>query len=941
MRSLCCAITLALLSLSAIAAPDFYRAAKKCNVNVLEHSFPECFNPGKFAVSAKIKNAGNLPLRGALKVVLFDKSGKTEKVIGKDNIDIPPSSVSNSDITLKINGSLSPSDLKCPIKIKFETAYGEAVCYEGIVGQAVKSKGKKNEANGKKDELEGLKRPALKRPPAGTKITHEIKFIDSLPAGKGASWRKFIENGGVLIVPLIDSPEDFEGALEFCDKSLMPTLSIAKKRDHNVFAGSTPLFDWPNLISPSLLHITNARLTFKRGNPAWEAVQNGYTVALREGYGLLILSTHTCADTPELRENILSQLALEDEGIRFRGFSHSYKDVDEYKGNLWYPTQSGGKTTFSLINMNYATTNLHLAFRMTFTSVKDPRISRSFLQRKKVHREIGRMLNFELAVPALPPEFEGDFNVKTELIEWGGKRKWELDNQVVTFPEMISIVPPDYRATVSTERREAGVYIGIRANRVNLDMGGMKWKLEAKDSSGKTIAQSEGVFANGSNFVETQLPVAKDAAAGKYDLFAEVETPCSGVKKAKSEFKIVAPELGQIIVDQDGFFLNEGKPFFPMGSYHCSKTQWTNAIDETGLCAKDMGFTWMQIWESNWFYNYTLDRWAIGRNIDKSITGAERERMIDCWVETNKVNRSHIQGVALCIEGFRLWGCVLFEQPRHVGTYRFEREADYPRMVKTLVDDPDQLVRMYYCADEANGNYYRGLNRAANWVRKHDPKYHPVFNLGNLPAVMAGDWGGNDIYLRYYGSVGEGRAFAMRVRSMRDQLKPYHRRPFIVPQAFGLSKRQSTETPEWVRLESYASIIYGANGLGFYCWKQVGSKPEEAQGMGWNPATAHEVKKIIAEIKVLHPALRVPGQMNLLSFDGHVHALLCGDETTGRHLICVNVNEGPVDTGLPVPGIEKMKFEPLFGAPAGKLNKKKDALAIKLPTWGTAVWRIK
>ena len=92
---------------------------------------------------------------------------------------------------------------------------------------------------------------------------------------------------------------------------------------------------------------------------------------------------------------------------------------------------------------------------------------------------------------------------------------------------------------------------------------------------------------------------------------------------------------------------------------------------------------------------------------------------------------------------------------------------------------------------------------------------------------------------------------------------------------------------------------------------------------------------------LLHPALRVPGQMNLESFDGHVHALLCGDETTGRYLICVNVNEGPVDTGLPVPGIEKMKFESLFGAPAGKLNKKKDALAIKLPTWGTAVWRIK
>ena len=943
MRLLCCAVLSALLGTVAMGAPDFYAKAKKCNVNVLSHSFPERFDPGKFELSAKIKNGGNLPLRGALKVVLFDKKGKNGKVIGKDDIDIPPTSVSDGEMELKVQGTLTAADLKLPVKVLFETSFGEAVCYEGIVGEAPKAdkKGK----GGKKVVEAPKKWPEFKHPAPGVKVKHDIKFVKSLPAGSGASWRKFIEDGGVLIVPLIDSDDDFAGVLEFCDQSYMPDFYVTKKRERNVTEGGTPLFDWPNRMSPALLQINNNRISAPkmkdRSATPWETIQNGYTIMIRVGYGLLILSTHTCADTPELRENILAQLALEEAGMRFVWFSHSYNDTDEYKGKLWYPTQFGGTTSIKLKNMAIASTNLNLAFRTTFTSVADPRKSRTFLSRRKVHREIGGRLEFSVDVPAFPPEFEGEWRVKSELIEWGGKRSWTLDDQKVMFEDLIQIVPPDYRATVSTERREAGVYIGIRAVRPNIDMGSMKWKLAAKDASGKTVAEQSGVFAAGSNFVEAQLPMAKDAPAGKYDLVAEVETPCSGLKKVKSEFYIVAPEKGQIIVDQDGFFLNEGKPFFPMGSYHCSKTQWTNAIDETGLCAKDMGFNWMQIWESNWFYNYTLDRWAIGRNINKSITGAERERMIDCWVETNKVNRSHIQGVALCIEGFRLWGCVLFEQPRHVGTYRFEREADYPRMVQTLVDDPDQLVRMYYCADEANGNYYRGLNRAANWVRKYDPKYHPVFNLGNLPAVMAGDWGGNDIYLRYYGSVRAGHEFAARVEWMRKTYKKYHRRPFIVPQAFGLSPRQPTETPEWVRLESYASIIHGANGLGFYCWKQVGTPADLRQGMGWNPPTAHAVKKIISEINVLHPALRVPGQKNLVSYDGNVHALLCGNAESGRYLILVNLLEQDVETELEVPGIAEMKLEPMFGAPAAKLNKTRDALSLKLPVWGTAVWKIK
>ena len=225
-------------------------------------------------------------------------------------------------------------------------------------------------------------------------------------------------------------------------------------------------------------------------------------------------------------------------------------------------------------------------------------------------------------------------------------------------------------------------------------------------------------------------------------------------------------------------------------------------------------------------------------------------------------------------------------------------------------------------------------------IRRHDKHFHPVFNLGNFDAAVAGDYGGNDIYVRYYGGLGQAYTFAESVEDLCRQMRPLRRRPFIVPQAFGQSEKQSSETPEWVRVEAYVSCIHGASGIGFYCWNQTGDwSGANKQGMGWNPPTAHEVKKLIEEIKVFQNALRIPGAMYLKSRDGNVEALLCGDETTGRFLIAANLIEGPAKTELLVQGLDGATLEPLFGAPAAKA--KNDAMPLALPQWGTAVWRVK
>ncbi|MBR1921725.1 MAG: hypothetical protein IJ829_06965, partial [Kiritimatiellae bacterium] len=442
--------------------------------------------------------------------------------------------------------------------------------------------------------------------------------------------------------------------------------------------------------------------------------------------------------------------------------------------------------------------------------------------------------------------------------------------------------------------------------------------------------------------------VPRDAPAGDYALEAEASLAGLGDLKAKGSLKVVAPVRGQIMADQDGFWIMDGEPYFPLGIYHCHTFDWTVAIDETGLRACDMGFNWMQLWEWDWRNHLSLDRQILDEFVKKELTGKEREEAIDALVAENKRHREEMKGVAICYEGFGIWNDCIVERPGEWGTFSFETLERLPREVKLLSEDPDQLVRMWYFADEAGGNFYRALSRGARRVAAFDAVGYPTFNLGNLPAVMAGDVGGNDIYVRYYGGLGSAATFADRVEALRREYRPLHRRPFIVPQAFGQSERQATETPEWVRIETYLSVIHGACGIGFYCWKQTGDwGGSQKQGMGWNPPTAHEVKKLIAEVKTFQAALMSGAAENIKSDDGNVHALLCGDAASGRFLIAANTLELPVETELPVPGLGELKLEPLFGAAEAKRAGgflgigRREALALSLPAWGTAVWRVR
>ncbi|MPN46075.1 hypothetical protein SDC9_193655 [bioreactor metagenome] len=130
----------------------------------------------------------------------------------------------------------------------------------------------------------------------------------------------------------------------------------------------------------------------------------------------------------------------------------------------------------------------------------------------------------------------------------------------------------------------------------------------------------------------------------------------------------------------------------------------------------------------------------------------------------------------------------------------------------------------------------------------------------------------------------------------------------------------------------------GVKGVIWYCWKETGDNTG-VEGSGHHPATQQVLKELVAEFKVLAPALMAPGGRMLKSKDGHVHALICGDGETGRYLVYVNADERASDAVLSVPDLAGKTLEGMFGAPEAAIQD--GVLKINVPALGTGVFQIK
>ena len=267
-RILLSALVLPALLSAARAEEPFVAAARERGVEIVSHAVPKEFAIGDVAVSMRVRNEGELALRGSLAVFSVDAEGRNPRELGKAaQLDLPPRSVSaDAEQELAVAGRLTAADIGRTMRVLLRPAGSpEIVCYEGPVVESRKAAERRASEAAKATGSAGGR--------------HEIRWAERLPEGEGERYRAFLEAGGVLIVRLVECKEDFAGAAAFCGADAMPAFKpqkgAANPYDRNVEPGDAPLFDWPNRISETLV-AGNGRLGLPgEAGRRWETVQKG------------------------------------------------------------------------------------------------------------------------------------------------------------------------------------------------------------------------------------------------------------------------------------------------------------------------------------------------------------------------------------------------------------------------------------------------------------------------------------------------------------------------------------------------------------------------------------------------------------------------------------------------------------------------------------------
>jgi hypothetical protein len=440
------------------------------------------------------------------------------------------------------------------------------------------------------------------------------------------------------------------------------------------------------------------------------------------------------------------------------------------------------------------------------------------------------------------------------------------------------------------------VHFAIRVKPVpGDDVAGMTIRASVSGPDGKIISE-KNVVATDAGRIPLSLALPADAPAGAYTLAASTMRDGAIAESASAPFKIVPVRPGQMFVDQDGVLLNEGKPFFPLGLYHVAGTE-IEAAAKTGI-------NMVQMW--NW--------------------DAKAENFA-------KLKQA---GIKMIYED-QAWGQVVRNHAKNPEHFDFEVNPDFRANAERVRDDASRVLGMWYTADEPSYGMLPGVNRIRDYWHALDEE-HPTYIVSTGdPRLEAGsDVFGVDIYPIYRGHRSPLAMIGNSMDTAREGVR--YRKPVIaVLQSFGNNERHH-EKPEEVRCMSYIALAHGVHGIFWYCWKETGDQTG-AEGAGYHPETIKVLTDVIAEMKVFAPAMLEPGARTLKSEDGRIHAIVCGNDTTGRFLIYVNTDYEPCDSPLILPELNGATLEPLFNGPSGNVSEGK--LTLKLAPLATGAFRVK
>ena len=692
-----------------------------------------------------------------------------------------------------------------------------------------------------------------------------VRAGEGFSTNEAAEVRAFVAQGGVFAVTGIGSQEQLApfASVLTNDIELVFVPNGDKPKKVRLETRST-LFSWPRyakeceeVLGGIDVRGQNARFVEE---PVWS---HGRRVCrlYRLGKGFVFLAAANLDE--RFRGNLEKAGDLLRVGLEYRGSSFSF-------GHDSAPLPVFGEGWFNVSFYNCLETSVSVEARLDITTPEGA--SRRYWGLGG--RE--RRCDFGVRIGGVY-DLHGKCTGRLSVINRQTKEVAEIWTREIDFPGYLEIEPPFYRESVSTARRESDVRLALKANVFAEPLAGRSAEVTLVSPYGEELARTNVTFT-GADRVEFRMPLAMTAPAGDYTVRATMpRAQGEGVARAERVFHVVAVEKNQVFVDQDGTILKGGVPWFPIGFYHV----WPAEIEDVATTGADF----IQFWDSH----STLG------------PGGTLDRIAKC-------------GMKIVVED-GIWGMVVNTQPNPPEFYPFETDPAFRAREEALRDDPSGAIAFWYVADEPGRDCLPGMKRSNRHRREMDPQ-HPTFvcSTGD-PAVGAeGDVLGLDVYPRYNNCVNP----LTNVADAFDRARRYTRNRqslFLAGQAFG-NKKMHGETPEDVRAMAYLGLTHGARGIIWYTWHDGGY-----QGVMYYTETRKTVTAVISEIRAISPALFAPtGRVEARSRDGNVHALLCGDDQSGRYLVLVNGSDEAVKTELAMEALKGASLEPLFGAPSAGVS---------------------
>ncbi len=420
-------------------------------------------------------------------------------------------------------------------------------------------------------------------------------------------------------------------------------------------------------------------------------------------------------------------------------------------------------------------------------------------------------------VVELPYRFSVRGPAMTRLLLKYDNREWLLYERPVEMPQLLTVTPPAYRGLLSSARRLPTARFGIRLAPDQEQLQGGMVTITVLNSAGEAVSTAEITLPKEGLQLEWRQPIELDKSlpAGDYTAKAVlVDSDKRVLAETHTPFKILAPQPAQTIIDEDGTFLVNGKPFFPLGIYHVTPS------DYPAVAA--LGLNTVQFWS-----------WHEGRDA---------------------------YGVSRGLAAASAHGLKVVYELNHKSEKIFESAAN------SLGSDP--AILMWYGLDEPTEGSY-GMAALLRDTFHREDLHHPVYTVSCVPDQFGEHAQFADVLaIDPYGKPSKAADWLPKAVAAVNGTKPV----ICVPGSFG-----KDETPEEIRATAYLALAHDARGIIWYPWEQVGGGPVGV-GAKNSPEQQAAIASVCEDVKQLLPWLTAPVRQSFASEDGNLRCLYMRDQ---------------------------------------------------------------